>query len=73
MGSQEVAVQDVDGMTKRRKLETKLMYIVVRKAHLTFKKSFVELLDGREVMLKKWLHGMRKAASSWEEFYTEVC
>ena len=21
--------------------------------------------------MKKWLYGMRKAASSWEEFYTE--
>ena len=23
------------------------------------------------VRLKKWLYGIRKAASSWEEFYTE--
>ena len=34
MGSQEVAVQDVDGHSKKRKLETKLMFIDVRKAHL---------------------------------------
>ena len=34
-------------------------------------KVFVELPDGRVVRLKKWLYGMRKAASSWEEFYTE--
>ena len=35
------------------------------------KKVLVELPDGRVVRLKKWLYGMRKAASSWEEFYTE--
>ena len=34
-------------------------------------KVFVELPNGRVVRLKKWLYGMRKAASSWEEFYTE--
>ena len=59
---------------KKGKLETKLMFIDVRKAHLIpvcNEKVFVELPDGRVVRLKKWLYGMRKAASSWEEFYTE--
>ena len=44
------------------------------KAHLIpvcIENVFVELPDGRVVRLKKWLYGMRKAASSWEEFDTE--
>ena len=59
---------------KKGKLETKLMFIDVRKAHFTpvcNEKVFVELPDGRVVRMKKWLYGMRKAASSWEELYTE--
>ena len=59
---------------KKGKLETKLMFIDVRKAHfipVCNEKVFVELPDGRVVRLKKWLYGMRKAAKSWEEFYTE--
>ena len=59
---------------KEGKLETKLMFIDVRKAHFTpvcNEKVFVELPDGRVVRMKKWLYGMRKAASSWEELYTE--
>ena len=50
------------------------MFIDVRKTHLIpvcNEKVFVELPDGRVVRLKKWLYGMRKAASSWEEIYTE--
>ena len=50
------------------------MFIDVRKAHLIpvcNEKVFVELPDGRVVRLKKWLCGMRKAASSCEEFYKE--
>ena len=50
------------------------MFIDVRKPHLIpvcKEKVFVELPDGRVVKLKKWLYGMRKAANSWEEFYTE--
>ena len=54
---------------KKGKLETKLMFIDVRKAHLIpvcNEKVFVELPDGRVVRLKKWLYGMKKAASGWE-------
>ena len=53
--------------SKKRKLETKLMFMDVRKAHLIpvcNEKVFVELPDGRVVRLKKCLYGMRKAASS---------
>ena len=60
---------------KRRKLEIKLMFLSVRKAHLIpvcKEKVFVELPDGKEVRLKKLLYGMRKAAGSWEEFCTET-
>ena len=60
--------------SKERKLETKLMFIDVLKAHVIpvcNEKVFVELPDERVVRLKKWLYGMRKAASSWEEYYTE--
>ena len=50
------------------------MFIDVGKAHhipICNEYVFVELPDRRVVRLKKWLNGMRKAASSWEEIYTE--
>ena len=57
--------------------EVKLMFIDVKKAHLKAKcdeEEWVALPDdlkkfGRYAKLKRWLHGMRKAASVWEDDY----
>lgn len=59
--------------------EIKLMFIDVRKAHLNAKceeEEWVELPEemwkwGRYAKLRRWLYGMRKAASGWEEDYAE--
>ena len=57
--------------------EIKLMFVDVRKAHLNAvcdEEVFVELPEefekyGRYARLRRWLHGCRKAAPSWEEEY----
>ena len=57
--------------------EVKLMFVDVKKAHLNAKcdeEEWVELPDefkkfGRYAKLKRWLYGMRKAASGWEDDY----
>jgi len=66
------------GRRRRRGMdEMKLMYIDVKKAHLNAKcdeEEWVELPRefwewGRYAKLKRWLYGMRKAASGWEDDY----
>ena len=60
-------------------IEEKLMFIDVRKAHLNptcDDEEWVELPEefwswGRYAKLKRWLYGMRKAASAWEEDYVD--
>ena len=68
----------IRGWRRRRgKEEVKLMFIDVRKAHLNAKcdeEEWVELPEemwrwGRYARLRRWLYGMRKAASGWEEDY----
>ena len=57
--------------------EVKLMFVDVKKAHLNAKcdeEEWVELPNefnkfGRYAKLKRWLYGMRKAASGWEDDY----
>ena len=57
--------------------EIKLMYIDVKKAHLNAKcdeEEWVELpcefwKCGKYARLRRWLYGMRKAASGWEDDY----
>ena len=64
---------------KRGADEINLMFINVRKAHLNAKcdeEEWVELPEefdnyGRYAKLRRWLYGMRKAASSWEEDYAD--
>ena len=72
-------------MRKRRREageeEMKLMFIDVRKAHLNARvkegeEEWVELPQefwewGRYAKLRRWLYGMRKAASGWEEDYVD--
>ena len=71
-------VAGVRGRRKRRKQdEMKLMFIDVKKAHLNAEcdeEEWVELPRefeqwGRYARLKRWLYGMRKAASGWEDDY----
>ena len=66
----------VRGWRKRKGMkEVKLMFIDVRKAHLNGiceEEEWVELPEemwkwGRYARLRRWLYGMRKAASRWEE------
>ena len=69
----------VAGMREKRRAqghdEVKLMFVDVKKAHLNAKcdeEEWVELSDefskfGRYAKLKRWLCGMRKAASGWED------
>ena len=69
----------VAGMREKRPVhghdEVKLMFVDVKKAHLNAKcdeEEWVELPDefnkfGRYTKLKRWLYGMRKAASGWED------
>ena len=60
---------------EKDKEEIKLMFIDVKKAHLNAMcevEEWVELPEefwewGRYARLKRWLYGMRKAASGWEE------
>ena len=68
------------GCRRRRGLdETKLMFIDVKKAHLNAicdEEEWVELPEelwkwGRYARLRRWLYGMRKAASGWEEDYSK--
>ena len=71
----------VAGVREKRRAqgheEVKLMFVEVKKAHLNVKceeEEWVQLLDefkkiGRYAKLKRWLYGMRKAASGWEEDY----
>ena len=71
----------VAGVREKRRAqeydEVKLMFVDVKKAHLNAKcdeEEWVELLDefkkyGRYAKLKRCLHGMRKAASGWEDVY----
>ena len=71
----------VAGMREKRRAqghdEVKLMFVDVKKAHLNAKsdeEEWVELPDefkkfGRYAKLKRWLYGMRKAASGWEDDY----
>ena len=52
--------------------EVKVMFIDVKKAE-----DWVELLDefkkfGKYARLKRWLYGMRKAASGWEDDYARL-
>ena len=55
----------------------KLMFVDVKKAHLNAacdEEEWVELPQecwrwGRYAKLRRWLYGMRKAASGWEEDY----
>ena len=57
--------------------EVKLMFVDVKKAHLSAKcdeEEWVDLSDefkqnGRCAKLKRWLFGMREAASGWEDDY----
>eukprot|EP00974_Lingulodinium_polyedra_P091816 8899423-Lingulodinium_polyedra.AAC.1 len=65
------------GRRRRTPEEEKLMFIDVRKAHLNAKVepdevAVVELPEefwefGRFAKLKRWLYGVRKAASGWEK------
>ena len=73
-------VAGVRGWRRRRgEEEEKLMFIDVRKAHLNAKcdeEEWVELPEdfkqyGRFARLRRWLYGMRKAASGWEEDYSD--
>ena len=53
----------------------KLLFIDVKKAHLNGKVPdntfvYVQLPDGRCWRLRRWLYGMRPAASAWEADYT---
>ena len=71
----------VAGMREKRRAqghdEVKLVFVDVKKAHLNAKcdeEEWVELPDefkkfGRYAKLKRWLYGMRKAASGWEDDY----
>ena len=71
----------VAGVREKRRAqghdEVKLMFVDVKKAHLNAKcdeEEWVELPDefkkiGRYAKLKRWLYGMRKAASGWEDDY----
>ena len=70
----------VRGQRRRKGLaEVKLMFIDVRKPHLNAvceEKLCVELPEelwehGRYARLKRWLYGMRKAATGWEEDYAK--
>ena len=70
----------IRGVRKRSgKKEVKLMFIDVRKAHLNARcdeEEWVELPEemwkwGKYAKLRRWLYGMRKAASGWEEDYFE--
>ena len=62
---------------KEGKEETELMLIDVRKAHLNARcdeEEWVKLPEefwkwGRYARLRRWLYGMRKAASGWEDYY----
>ncbi len=64
---------------KEGKEETELMLIDVRKAHLNARcdeEEWVKLPEefwkwGRYARLRRWLYGMRKAASRWEEDYAK--
>ena len=64
---------------RNNKEEVKLMFIDVKKAHLNARcdeEEWVELPEefwewGRYAKLKRWLYGMRKAASGWEEDFAE--
>ena len=54
----------------------KLMLIDIKKAHLNSfltedECAFVTLPNGQCVRLKRWLYGMRPAASAWEKDYSE--
>ena len=68
----------VAGMREKRRAqghdEVKLMFVDVKKAHREVRREWVELPDefkkiGRYAKLKRWLYGMRKAASGWEDDY----
>ena len=71
----------VAGMREKRRAqghdEMKLMFVDVKKTHLNAKcdeEEWVVLPDefkkfGRYAKLKRWLYGMRKAASGWEDDY----
>jgi len=54
----------------------KVMFIDVKKAHLNGRVpedvfAYVKLPDGRCWRLKRWLYGMRPAASAWENDFAE--
>ena len=59
--------------------EVKLLFIDVRKAHLNARcdeEAWVELPEefhqwGQYARLRRWLYGMRKAASGWEDDYAK--
>ena len=69
----------VVGVRENRKAlgkgEMKLMFVDVKKAHLNARRDeeeWVELPEefhrwGRYARLRRWLYGMRKAASGWED------
>ena len=73
-------VAGVRGRRRRRGLdEVKIMFIDVKKAHLNAKcdeQEWVRLPAefaewGQFARLRRWLYGMRKAASGWEDDYAE--
>ena len=63
-------------VTRRKdRKKRKLRFIDVKKAHLNGKVPdntfvYVQLPDGRCWRLRRWLYGMRPAASAWEADYT---
>ena len=71
-------VAGVRGQPRRNGLvKVKLMFIDVRKAHLNAvceEEEWVELPEdfwehGKYARLRRWVYGMRKAATGWEEDY----
>jgi hypothetical protein len=60
----------------RRWQAYKILLIDVKKAHLNGEvpedvRAYVKLPDGKCWRLKRWLYGMRPAASAWEEDFTK--
>ena len=62
----------VAGMREKRRVqghnEVMLMFVDVKKAHLNAKCDEFKQF-GRYAKLKRWLYGMRRAASGWEDDY----
>ena len=74
-----MAMVDEEGQGRISKDPVKLMFIDIKKAHLNGKVrddqyeyvSLKEEAGGGVVRLRRWLYGMRQAASAWEEDYAE--